>query len=213
MKQLYALCIDALFPPHEDVRRARAVSADDLLERTRLSRCTEEGVYSALSYADEAVRAVIRANKFHNDRLSARKLAVVLEELLIQVLDEYALEHARDALILIPTPTSPQRSRSRGRHQVKAILAELPREVRDSFLYADILSRHDRESQLRVPKEKRHENITGAFYIPSRHCSSIHGSMAVVVDDVSESGATMRDMVRALYEAGCRSVIGVALAK
>jgi len=211
MDRIISVCIDFILPPSEDVQKARAVPAADLLERVRLSR-SAEGVYSALPYSDEAVRAVIRANKFHSDRSSARKLALVLEELLHYVLDEYALENARECLVLVPTPTSPKRARQRGRHQVKAILTELPAEVQNSFIYADVLSRGDRESQLRVPKEKRHANIAGAFYIPARHHALVSGKTAVIIDDVSESGATMADMTRALKEAGTHHAIGVALA-
>jgi len=35
----------------------------------------------------------------------------------------------------------------------------------------------------------------------------------LLIDDVSETGATMQDAMRALKEAGAKEIIGIALAK
>ncbi len=76
-----------------------------------------------------------------------------------------------------------------------------------------MLQRANRVSQIEVPKEVRELNIAGAFSVPDSTRAKVAGKNVLVVDDVSETGATMKDMHRALYEAGAHLVIGVALAK
>lgn len=199
------------FPLSETVEAARMVSKERLFENVRLEYAPGHRTYTVLHYSDPSVRALIRANKYYNDRYSEGLLALVLGDLIQAVAEERALELRGRPLVIVPTPTAPERARKRGRHQVKALCvrAELP----ESVIYADVLQRANRVSQIEVPKEVRERNIAGAFSVPDSTRAKVAGKNVLVVDDVSETGATMKDMHRALYEAGAHLVIGVALAK
>lgn len=210
-------CLDAFFPPHRDVVAAETVSVEDMLGLYRLSYHQTLGTYTALPYRDPAVRALIRANKFHHSLHAARVLGVVFVEMLAGVLDEHALSVGGKPLVIIPIAASPRRMRMRGGNQVEWIIDAMAPEVKGVYEYAPrALARHHRESQTHVQKNKRRENIRGAFFVPvheGRSPSFVHGATVVLVDDVVESGATMADARRALKEAGARRIIGVALAK
>lgn len=199
------------FPLSETVEAARMVSKERLFENVRLEYAPGHRTYTVLHYSDPSVRALIRANKYYNDRHSEEILASVLGDLLQAVLEEEELALQGRPVLVVPTPTAPARTRTRGRHQVKALCvrAELP----EGAIYADVLQRANRVSQIEVPKEVRERNIAGAFSVPGHLCAQVSGKNVLVVDDVSETGATMKDMHRALREAGAHVVIGVALAK
>ncbi len=199
------------FPLGNDAEAARNVTEEALLAKVRLEYAVSHHTYTALSYADPHVRALIRANKYENDAYAARLLRQVLALTLEAVFDDHALALSGQRLLVVPTPTAPKRARERGRHQVKALCKSITLPL--SAEYADVLERVNRPSQITVPKEERAKNIAGAFSVPPRHHPLIQGSAVFVVDDVSETGATMLDTMRALREAGAGEVAGIALAR
>lgn len=213
MQRFLSSLIDALFPPHPDVLIAREVSEEGLRALLIIEYRAKLATYSGLLYSDPRVRALVRANKYHNDESAAKKLAALLGDILEVVMDERALDPRYHLPLLVPIPTSPSRARERGRHQIKALAALLPGPVRARFTYADILKRQNRKSQITVQKEARMKNIAGAFFVPPHHAHLIHERAVILIDDVAETGATMKDAMRALGEAGAAEVIGVALAK
>ena len=210
MKHLIAWCIDTLFPPHPDVVKARAVPAEELCAGCTIRLDKKRRVYSALSYAKESVRALIRANKYYADPHAARLLSEVLGIIIETVLDERALDSSWRRPLVVPMPASPKRLRERGYNQVAHIVEHLP--LPGNFERSDALKRRHRESQTRVVKSKRAKNIAGAFYVPENAFHEVVGRSILLIDDVCESGSTMKDATRALKEAGAREIVGIALA-
>lgn len=214
MKDFLKRLVDILFPPHADMVAARAVSEETVMQKLALRRGKGNGVYTGLPYRDKDIRALIRANKFHHCPHSAQVLAAVLFEILAQIRDEQALEMISASPMLIPIPTSPKRRRERGGNQVEWILDVLPKETWSECAYEPrLLARSERESQARIPRAMRRKNIRGAFFVPQEAWARVHGKHIILVDDVSESGATLLDAARALKEAGAKQVLGIALAK
>lgn len=205
--------LDWCLPPHSDVVRARRVS-ERALARACVFRRSPAGVYTALSYRNPDVQALIRANKFYGDRQAATRLASVLHNLIAHVMDTNVNESLRAETLLVPMPSSKKKRRERGYNQVERIIERLPDDMHARFNDAPhVLARHDRTSQARVTRTARAENIRGAFFVPHQHEVILRSRAVFLVDDVSESGATMADAARALNEAGAGMVIGIALAK
>lgn len=212
MSGLFRAFLDIVFPPHIDVTVARGISENAIVSRTKLQHNEDRSIYTGLPYSDPGVRALIRANKFQNDIHSSRVLGAALGEMLSQLHDEYALDSAWQEPFIVPIPLSKERRRLRGFNQVERIIKYVPDEVIGDMYYdRTSLRRHERESQTRIPKEAREENVREAFFVAKKNY--IKGESIFLIDDVSESGATMHDAMRALKEAGARTVIGVALAK
>ncbi len=209
---LFKRILDILFPPHPDSQSVATLSLEELFSVVSLNYRTPFKTYTVLPYKDIRVRALMRANKYHHDTYAASLLGAVLAEALIDISEEYALDSGWKHPLLVPTPTSPSRVRERGYHQVKQIIERLPSHLYSAYTYADVLARKNRESQARIGNNDRIQNIAGAFYVPEKHQKDVLGKRILLVDDVIESGATMGDMHRALYEAGAESVIGIALA-
>jgi len=202
--------LNLLFPPHNDVEVSRTLTVADAYDNFTLYK-TDGGIYTALPYRESGVRSLIRANKFHDDSRATHILASVLGEILTNIMEEYALAPEWRRPLLIPIPASPKRLRKRGVNQVEQIIKALPKEILRHFEYSPyIVEREHRESQVRVGKHKREENIRGAFYVSNQKL--IEGKYIIVVDDVVESGATMKDAARALQESGAQEIICIALA-
>ena len=206
--------LDVFFPPHDDVATAARVNEAALLGTLRLAYQRGAHTYTALPYRAPDVRALIRANKFHHDPHAAQVLGAALHEILLQVSEEHTLDTVGEVPLLVPVPSSAARLRARGGNQVEWILSVLPQSAQGAWhIERNVLARHERPSQARIQKAARMENIQGAFFVPPQKASAVCGKTVFLIDDVSESGATMRDAMRALKEAGAQNIIGIALAK
>lgn len=201
---------DLFFPPHEDVSRSRVITYEYIESAYALSYQTHTKTYTALPYNNVRVRSLVRANKFYGDRKAARMLAHILEMVLSDVYSD-ELFSLDTKTLLIPMPSSAQRRKERGYNQVERVIELLPRSFFATYRYEpNVLTRSHRESQTHVPKNKRDENVLNSFRV--RNASSVEGATVLLIDDVSESGATMTDAVRALKAARVRNIIGIALA-
>jgi len=204
--------IDSVFPPHRDAHDAHAVTEEVALRKMHLVFHKESKTYTALSYRDPAVRALMRANKFHHDTHASIVLGAVLFEMLAGLNDIHALDLRWKDPIIIPIPSSKKTYRERGGNQVEWILETLPKEALGTY-YKRILQRSARKSQTHVRRSERIKNIREAFYVSDAFRELVADRSIFLIDDVSESGATMKDAMRALKEAGAKHVIGIALAK
>ena len=71
-------------------------------------------------------------------------------------------------------------------------------------------------SQISLAREKREENMRGAFSASPRlrrtSIAEINKSTFIIVDDVITTGATLQSAINALKDAGAENVIPLALA-
>lgn len=211
IRRIVERCLDLLFPPHDDQRITGTLPQESLFSFYTF-RKNATGAYTALPYRESAVRAVIRANKHYHGQRATALLADILSTLLMDVYDEESLIlGSRPLLILIPS--SRTTLLSRGYNQVEAICKQLPATFFETFTYEPrVLKRTGRKSQAHVPHHERAKNIAGAFFVPENAKNKIAGKSVILVDDVTETGSTLHDATRALYEAGATTVVAMALA-
>lgn len=211
IQRIIERCLDLLFPPHDDQYISLTLPKESLFSFYTFRKNTA-GTYTALPYRESAVRATIRANKYYHSKHATVLLADVLNSLLTDAYEEESLAlGVRPLLILIPS--SRTTLLTRGYNQVETICKELPASFFETVEYAPrVLKRHARKSQAHVPHSGRKENIAGAFFVPERATATVAGRSVFLVDDVTETGSTLEDATRALYDAGATTVVTLALA-
>ena len=211
LSELLSGLLDAVLPPHEDVRRARAVSAQELDALLSPHAAGAQWVTALFPYRDPRIRAIVRAVKYHGEKKALAPAAAMLGEYIFEAVSEKKLLSGWQRPLIVPMPASPRRMRERGYNQAERILeAALPLLGNAAEFSSRALAREDRESQVSVERSKRNENIRNAFYVPD--VSLVSGRFVILVDDVVESGSTLSDARRALKASGAKSVIAIALA-
>jgi predicted amidophosphoribosyltransferase len=205
--KLFRAILDALLPPHEDVRIASAVTAPGLAALA--SPRTVRGVFAIFPYQDRRVRAMVRAIKYYGEAGVLEPLGAIAAEHLVGLLEDENLEKRKT--IIAPVPSSPARLRARGYNQAERIARAIHKHLPAGFpveYIPNLLAREDRETQVHAHKS-RSENIKGAFYAvgPER----VKDARVILIDDVVKTGATIRDATRALKAAGAKSVIAFAI--
>jgi ComF family protein len=209
--------IDFLFPKAETIYDLEAMSAGELVALLPAPKEFEE-VIALFGYDDVRVRAIIWEIKYRRNKTLVKKMSEILYDVLKQELAERAMmESASWRIInplLIPLPMSDARRKERGFNQTEMICEELVAlDTEKLFEYAPnilIKDRHTESQTKTTSKRERIRNIEGSMR--AADTESVHGRSIILLDDVSTTGATMKEARRALRAAGCRKILSVAIA-
>jgi ComF family protein len=169
--------------------------------RCRRSRRLVDRAMSAGAY-DGALRAVVHALKYEGRRSLARPLARLMRERCAAILE--------GADCLVPVPLHFSRRRARGFNQALDLARHLGE---DGLTICQALRRvRATPTQTGLPAAQRHRNMRHAF-APARRLRRLPGRVAVLVDDVSTTGATLEACARVLKEMNVREVRAVTAAR
>lgn len=193
-----------LFPQSRDATIVASASGAALrtLIHVRFIAATEPPTRALVPFSDRHVAALVREAKYHGSERAMHMLGTILSEY---------LEGAVPGAVIVPMPLSLKRRRERGYNQCEEIARRALGARRDArfMLRTDILERvTDTEHQARLGRAKRMNNLRGALK------ASVPDSRVryLILDDVITTGATMREAVRAMYEAGAIDVVPLAIA-
>ncbi|MEO7295569.1 MAG: hypothetical protein ABIZ57_05460, partial [Candidatus Limnocylindria bacterium] len=138
----------------------------------------------------------------------ASRLAPMLARVAAPTLHEL-LTLTGPAATLIPVPLHIERRRARGYNQAELLARELSRLA--GTRTADPLERpRPTTKQHRLNKMARLHNLRGAFVVRS---GAAVPDIAMLVDDIITTTATLEACASVLREAGCSAVYGFALAR
>ena len=158
------------------------------------------------------MKDIIHSLKYEHRRSIATPLG--------QLMRERGAELLRDANAVVPVPLHPRREYERGFNQAEDLAAHLGPPVMRLLVRV----RHT-HSQIELPRHQRQENVKDAFaFRPDPRlvlrCASRGGGslipapcIAVLVDDVSTTGATLEACARVLKSAGVKEVRALTAAR
>jgi ComF family protein len=177
----------------------RAIST----ELARCPRCRRAERFvdraRAIGAYDGALRAIVHALKYEGRRSLARPLGALMRR------------HGADVLAgtacAVPVPLHQSRRRHRGFNQA----ADLARQLGVPSVAA-LKRLRATPAQTGLPAAQRHRNLRGAFAV-TRAGRSLAGSIVVLVDDVSTTGATLDACARVLKDAGVVEVRALTAAR
>jgi ComF family protein len=165
---------------------------------------------AAGNYHNIALRTLIHALKFGRMKSAAEPLA--------DILIHYCARLPMDlqGFAVIPIPISKERMRERGFNQ-SALIAARFAQFFGLPLKTKILSRtvHRPAQSDITDRDERHINIQNCYaakpFTGTGICAK--NKNIILIDDVTTSGATFADAVRALRAAGARKILALAVAK
>lgn len=201
--------VDVLLPPHRDVQVAKTVTIENLLAIAHEHEVHGASwIHSILPYHDERVRAVIRSIKYYGDTYTVEKIATILTPFVIEQLSDLKTLGGWGTVVIVPIPSSPERRKKRGYNQAERIAKGVVGQIGGLRMDTTLLIRDERPSQAHVRKSDRAENSKGAFHATRKAT----GLYILLIDDVVETGSTLKDAKRALLEAGASGVEAFAVA-
>lgn len=191
---LCGVCRSRLRVPSDPVDRFVVADAGVIVgERLRLAMA---------AYAYEGpMRRALAALKYGG----ASRVAPVLAELAAPTLDR--LRAISGEGVLVPVPVHAERLAARGYDQAALLAVALGRQALMPVVPALIRVRATTK-QHRLDRGARLRNLRGAFATTERP-----PRVAVVVDDIVTTTATLESCATVLHEAGCEAVYGLAIAR
>jgi ComF family protein len=153
----------------------------------------------AIGAYDGALRSIIHALKYDGRRSLAVRLGAMMRGRGSDVLS--------GAHFVVPVPLHSSRRRSRGFNQA----ADLARELRVPVAAALRRTRAT-ATQTGLPAARRHRNVRDAF-AATRAARRVNGRVAVLIDDVCTTGATLEACARVLKDAGTAEVRALTAAR
>ncbi len=198
----------------------------------RLPRCLdrrEENIVSVFDYRDPIVKKCVHLLKYRGAREIAAVFGHVLHEALLEGLgDELSFHPPFGKIILTPVPLSGSRRRERGFNQAEEIAKQMAELDPKSYELPvePVIKIKETPTQVSVKnREKRLLNLREAFALaksPSDLPQARHrgknrnkfwrGRTVIIVDDVSTTGATIREIEKLLKKAGVARVYGMTVA-
>lgn len=169
-------------------------------------------VIPAFSYRDKKLRKVIYlTKKYHLPKLS-RQLGEVMGEKLREEIYELLDLNGISEVVITFVPTSRKRKRKRGYNPAQELAIGFRDEIFAESPICNTLAvqkGNKKQSTLRTDPE-RYENIQGVFSVQPSDVP--RGKTIIVCDDVTTSGATMKEAMRVLRQLDPALIIGVTLA-
>lgn len=151
----------------------------------KMLRCAEYGIYE---------RTMIFNLKYRGRKYIARDIAEIMRDRLR--ITDASFE------VIVPVPLSPERLRTRGFNQTALIGRHLA-EMTETVQVEDALLRTRNTRPMHgLSPEERETNIRGVFRVNPDRIPDLSGRRILMLDDFATTGATAREMCRALREAG-----------
>jgi competence protein ComFC len=112
---------------------------------------------------------------------------------------------------LVPVPLHPSRRRDRGFNQARLLARELARRRGLGLLEGALVKVRNAPPQAGLRAAERERNVVRTYAV--RRPDRVRGRTIVLVDDVTTTGATLRECARVLKAAGAKEVRAITLAQ
>jgi ComF family protein len=112
---------------------------------------------------------------------------------------------------LVPVPLHRARRRDRGFNQSRLLARELAKGRGTKVLGGALAKSRNAPPQAGLRAAERERNVVGAYVV--RRPDRIRGRTLILVDDVTTTGATLRECARVLMQAGAKEVRAITLAQ
>lgn len=184
-------------------------------KKTNLTR-----LLSAVDYDDPLINELIKSFKYG----FVSEIGETLNSLTVKFLELHQItaenkkgetrffKKKPESFLLIPVPLHKKRKNWRGFNQAE-LLAELLGKKLGIEVRPDILARSKNtapQAELET-REKRFQNIAGAFEI--KNPAGLRNKIAILIDDVSTTGATLEECAVVLKKAGAKQVCAITAAR
>ncbi len=162
-----------------------------------------DGVVSVFEYTGMVKESLIRF-KFYSKPGYYRTYARLLADKIGKVTD------VKNYQMVLSVPLHKHKEFSRGYNQARLISKALSRILK--MRECSYLLRRERytEAQSLLDKQKRNQNVKGAFAVVSP--KKVKGKTILLVDDILTTGSTLEECSRVLKQAGAEKVFAVVVA-
>ena len=168
-------------------------------------------IFVAADYNDDFVKKTIWLLKYKKIKTAAKPLAELLD-MRIAGKPSFSSALKRGHWAIVPIPLSKKRFRERGFNQSELIAKKLSDRMSVKVLPNVLYKKYHTDTQVSIKdRKKRLENVTDSF--ASKNVHFVKNKNIILVDDVTTTGATIREARKTLRAAGAKKVIAMVVAR
>ena len=160
---------------------------------------TDIPLVSAFTYHSKA-RQILLNFKFHGAKNTAHSIAYAMADAL-----SASKTADKPGWLFCAVPMTPAKVKTRGYNQSELLAKAAARWLGMDFALGLLVKTRETQAQHGLQKEQRQSNIAGAFAAANPGLS--WARKIVLCDDICTTGATLREAVRVLREAGAKDII------
>lgn len=185
---------------------------DDCLSKAPKSAPPEDlWVTSLFAYSNDTIHKAIWAIKYKGRYPLALRFGSYLSDATLVLLEDTLTFNDAEEITIVPIPASSSGKRKRGYNQsellARALIEKL--DIKATLMPKALKKIRNTPRQSEIKKRsERIENIAGAFMAQG----NVNGKTILLVDDVTTTGATLREARRALRAAGAKHIYAVTVA-
>lgn len=216
MERITHIILNFLFPAYCIGCRKRGVALcyPCMKEIPEARTPPDANTHAVFAYQNKVIKKALWELKYRGRTIIAKQCAGMLYDRMLEELSDMRTFHDFTDPVLIPIPLSAKRLRERGFNQSELIAREIHQKDNGRSLAIDTDMLHktkDTQSQMSIKdKAKRAQNIKGCFAVVDQ--SRAKGKNIILIDDITTTGATLREARRVLLEAGARRVVAFTVA-
>lgn len=163
-------------------------------------------IFSASDYGDETMKKAVWTLKYKKAKILAEPIAELIHR---RIWNKMETKNP----ILIPVPLSKKRMRERGFNQSELIARHLSDKIKNIGCLTNVLYKI-KETPTQVSVKNRKErlgNLKNCFTV--KNPELIKDKNIILIDDVSTTGATLKEASKILKQAGAKKVIAIVAAR
>ncbi len=207
--------LDALFPRSciGCDKNGRTI-CEKCIERAPKARDTENSFLSVFDYRDGVIKKALWMLKYKNRRDVAEDLGRTMADHFAEDLIELAQMKNFVNPVLIPIPLSKKKLRKRGYNQSLLIAKSVAKNLQNfnlEIIENVLIKTKDTPPQAKIKnRRERLENLKDCFAISNKE--KIVGRNIILVDDITTTGATLREATKVLKNAHAKKIISITAA-
>lgn len=205
---MFERLLNFIFPKPKKVSRLEETTPGALLKKARLATDSPEPwIENIFMYKDPVIHDLVWQLKFHRNKKVAKLFADIISDHLAENISDDET-FSRNKTVIIPIPSSKTRMRKKGFNQTFLIcnyLQTVP--VCKNIL---VRKKHSLPQSHIKNRGARLENIRGCFSV--QNTDDLKNKNIILLDDVTTTGATLREARNALKKHGAKTVTAITIA-
>ena len=213
IQDFFETILSFILPKNANVMEIEAMTEAQLAEKLpHASELGENSLKALFQYKNKIVQKAIWEIKYKGNGKIMEKFSKLLYEFILEEISEEASFTNFTNPLLIPIPASKSTIRERGFNQCELIAKEIQKLDREANfeICLDALTKiknTPHQSKLKNRAE-RLRNLEGSF----KATDKVKGRNIILIDDVITTGATMKEAMKTLRNAGAKKILGFSIA-
>jgi competence protein ComFC len=216
---LFNFILNIIFPSYCMVCKKSGydICKECLSKSSTTERETDLWIFPIFDYRDPVIKKSIGYLKYKNKKYIAEFFAEIIYEKIIEELADLEIFENFKNPILIPIPLSKEKQKERGYNQTELLceniikFAQKDNDSNITYLKNIIHKTKNTLPQARIKnRRERLENLKNAFSIKNKE--EIKNRNIIIIDDVTTTGATLKEIKKLLEQNGAKNIIAFTVA-